>query len=531
MSLSQLCEMPGKVETIYKQLPYMAEPLPLYRKLCAHKKHSILLESSEIASKINLKSLMIVDAALRFECNKHTVICTALNNNGLPVLSLIAEFCTAASCNLYENRLELTFPVPPTDLDEENRLQVQSVFDTLRATINTLTPLREHPDAVFLGGVFAYDLMANFEPLPDVKDSSNTCPDFVFYLAETLVIIDHQLQKTELIGSVFSGKDVAEQYFRVSKQVESLTNLLDSWQPELWTAPSIPRDSVSVDKDDADFRRDVTQLKEHILFGDVFQVVPSRTFSLPCPCPHLAYQKLKKNNPSPYMFFFSDEDFCIFGASPESALKYHHADNQLEIYPIAGTRPRGFAADGSIDHDLDSRLELELRLDEKEKSEHIMLVDLARNDLARVCTSGTRHVKYLMQVDRYSQVMHLVSMVTGQLRRDLDALHAYQACMNMGTLVGAPKVKAAELIRKVEKQRRGSYGGAVGYLNGKGDFDTCIVIRSAFVRNAIAHIQAGAGVVYDSQPQAEADETRSKAQAVIHTILSAHPIRENQNEH
>ena len=155
-----------------------------------------------------------------------------------------------------------------------------------------------------------------------------------------------------------------------------------------------------------------------------------------------------------------------------------------------------------------------------------MLVDLARNDLARVCVPGSRYVKHLMQVDRYSQVMHLVSKVVGHLRSDLDALHAYQACMNMGTLMGAPKVKAAELIRRVEHTRRGSYGGAIGYLNGKGDFDTCIVIRAAFVQGGIAHVQAGAGIVYDSRPQAEADETRGKAQAVIRAILMAHQARE-----
>ncbi|HAD47980.1 MAG TPA: anthranilate synthase component I, partial [Idiomarina sp.] len=194
-----------------------------------------------------------------------------------------------------------------------------------------------------------------------------------------------------------------------------------------------------------------------------------------------AYQQLKINNPSPYMFFMSHPDFCLFGASPESALKYEQQTNQVELYPIAGTRPRGRNPDGSINLDIDGRLELELRLDQKELSEHLMLVDLARNDLARICQPGSRYVADLLKVDRYSQVMHLVSRVVGQLRNDCDALHAYRACMNMGTLTGAPKVSAASLIRQVEQQGRGSYGGAVGYLAGNGDMDTCIVIRSAFV--------------------------------------------------
>ena len=275
---------------------------------------------------------------------------------------------------------------------------------------------------------------------------------------------------------------------------------------------------VAVNISDESYKAKIIELKEHIIAGDIFQVVPSRCFSLPCPNSLSAYRKLKQTNPSPYMFYFNGPDFTLFGASPESALKYEALTNQVEIYPIAGTRKRGKKENGEIDQDLDGRIELELRLDEKELSEHLMLVDLARNDVARISKSGTRKVAELLKVDRYSHVMHLVSRVTGQLREPLDALHAYQACMNMGTLTGAPKVRAAQLIREVEGQRRGSYGGAVGYINSNGDMDTCIVIRSAYVKNGIAHIQAGAGVVFDSDPQAEADETRQKAQAVISAI-------------
>jgi len=174
----------------------------------------------------------------------------------------------------------------------------------------------------------------------------------------------------------------------------------------------------------------------------------------------------------------------------------------VELYPIAGTRPRGRTANGQLDTELDNRLELELRLDQKETAEHIMLVDLARNDLAKIATPGSRHVANLMTIDRYAHVMHLVSRVTAQLAADLDALDAYRACMNMGTLVGAPKLSAARLLRQLEQQRRGSYGGALGYLNGAGDMDTCIVIRSAFVQHGYAIVQAGAGIVHASQPSA-----------------------------
>ena len=192
------------------------------------------------------------------------------------------------------------------------------------------------------------------------------------------------------------------------------------------------------------------------------------------------------------------------------------------MYPIAGTRGRALRPDGTIDQDMDSRLELELRQDKKENAEHLMLVDLARNDIARISESGTRYVKDLLNVDRYSHVMHLVSRVVGTLRKDLDAIHAYQACMNMGTLTGAPKIMASSLIRQTEKTRRGSYGGAIGFLSGDGSMDTCIVIRSAFVKDGKAYVQAGCGVVYDSKPIDEANETRKKAAAVLNAIALSH---------
>jgi anthranilate synthase component 1 len=526
MSLAQLTEQAGKVETLVIEGEYIADPLHAFQYLCGDKPHSLLLESAEIDSKDNLKSLLLIDAALKLECHGHIVVCRALSDNGKAVLPMFVEHCPVNIVEQYDQvagHLSLTFAEPDPELDEDSRLKAPSIFDALRLLIDKVIAIRKHPHAIFLAGAFAYDLLANFEKLPEVEDSNNTCPDFVFYLAETLLIIDHQTRQTEIIGSVFSGADVGNNYFAISQRLEQINHKIQTIKgiPDKGFV-AVQASELTVSKSDAVYKQDVENLKEHILAGDIFQVVPSRTFSLPCPDPHASYRALKLQNPSPYMFFLQDEDFCMFGASPESALKYSKDSNQVEIYPIAGTRPRGKRADGSIDLDLDSRLELNLREDEKEKAEHIMLVDLARNDVAKVSKPGTRHLKELLKVDRYSHVMHLVSRVVGQLRDDLDALHAYQACMNMGTLVGAPKVSAASLIRDVEKQRRGSYGGAVGYLNSQGDMDTCIVIRSAFVKNQQAYIQAGAGVVFDSDPQAEADETRAKAQAVISAILSAH---------
>ena len=564
MSLAELGISPGKVETIEQVGHYVDDPLAAFAHLCGNKNNALLLESAEIDSKDDLQSLLMVDAALRMECRGNRVEVKALTGNGASVLPLFVDHAPDGLHIKERTDTSITLICDDADgeLDEDSRLKAASVMDALRIVINKITPIRQHPHAVFLGGVFAYDMLAGFEKLPDVAEGENDCPDFVFYLAETLITVDHQTRETHLIGSVFSGQDVAQQYFAIAQRLEAIHQQLHDMpaepvlvgantakiadveseaQSEAQSGQSLVSDSensnetengqslssfdpsveVSVDLSDEQFCNHVLDLKQHILAGDIFQVVPSRTFSLPCPSPLLAYAKLKESNPSPYMFYMQDAAFSIFGASPESALKYERESNQVEIYPIAGTRPRGKRPDGSIDRDLDSRIELNLREDTKEKSEHIMLVDLARNDVAKVSRPGTRYVKDLLKVDRYSHVMHLVSRVVGQLRDDLDPLHAYQACMNMGTLVGAPKVSAATLIREVEKKRRGSYGGAVGYLNGQGDMDTCIVIRSAFVKNGTAYIQAGAGVVYDSVPQAEADETRAKAQAVIGAVKAA----------
>ena len=547
MRLAELGISPGKVETIEQVGHYIDNPLAAFAHLCGNKSNALLLESAEIDSKDDLQSLLMVDAALRMECRGNRVEVKALTGNGASVLPLFA--CHAPEGLHVTERTDTSVTLfcddADSELDEDSRLKAASVMDALRIVINKVTPIRQHPHAVFLGGVFAYDMLAGFEKLPDVAEGENDCPDFVFYLAETLITVDHQTRETHLIGSVFSGDEVAQQYFAIAQRLEAIHQQLHDMpaQPVLVNKNAASQSAqsgqtlsatasvqngqtlssldASVDISDEQFCTHVLDLKQHILAGDIFQVVPSRTFSLPCPSPLLAYAKLKESNPSPYMFYMQDAAFSIFGASPESALKYESESNQVEIYPIAGTRPRGKRPDGTIDRDLDSRIELNLREDTKEKSEHIMLVDLARNDVAKVSRPGTRYVKDLLKVDRYSHVMHLVSRVVGQLRDDLDALHAYQACMNMGTLVGAPKVSAATLIREVEQKRRGSYGGAVGYLNGQGDMDTCIVIRSAFVKNGTAYIQAGAGVVYDSVPQAEADETRAKAQAVIGAVKAA----------
>mgnify|MGYP000317682939 CR=1 FL=1 len=529
--------------TLTDDANYQSDPLSVYQLLCHNKENNLLLESAEIDQKHLLKSLLLVDAALKIVCNGNTVIFSALTLNGQVALQFAAnQLLPYAKLTLSDNKQVLTaiFSDIPTELDEKARLMAVNPFESLRL-FKRIKNSNNHHFAIFLGGAFAFDMISISESLPEVPDGENTCPDFVYYLAETVVVIDHEEQSTEIIANIFSSTSCEDEKTEQEQEIQKKSTERITEIKQLLSNNITPEDIasltktnlantddsqvVSVDISDEEFCQNVEQLKENIRAGDIFQVVPSRTFSLPCLDSLAAYQALKISNPSPYMFYLKDSDFCMFGASPESAIKYQQdspeGKRQVEIYPIAGTRPRGFNKNGSISLDLDSRIELELRQDKKESAEHIMLVDLARNDIARVCKAGTRHVADLLKVDRYSHVMHLVSRVCGTLLEELDALHAYQACMNMGTLSGAPKVKATSLIREIEGKRRGSYGGAVGYLTGDGEMDTCIVIRSAFVKDNIAHVQAGAGVVYDSIPQAEADETKQKAQAVINAVLSS----------
>jgi anthranilate synthase component 1 len=513
----------GSVTTLSETVKYQTDPLAIFHQLSQNSDNNLLLESAEIDKKHQLKSLLLTDAALKITCHGNLVTFEALTNNGQSALEFAQQHLAEhASLSVKDKTLSAIFPELTQQLDEKSRLLAINPFQSLRL-FNKLKNSNNHPFAIFLGGVFAFDMMSMTEQLPTVSQGDNTCPDFVYYLAETVVVIDHEAQSTEVIGNIFSGEAANNNLVTIRQRLADIKSIL----AQQYIAQERPDDKpfekneVISDISDQQFCDTVNQLKENIRAGDIFQVVPSRTFSLKCSNTLNAYKALKQSNPSPYMFYLKDSEFCIFGASPESALKYQHKNRQVEIYPIAGTRPRGLNKDGSISLDLDSRIELELRLDKKELAEHTMLVDLARNDIARVSQAGTRYVADLLKVDRYSHVMHLVSRVCGTLALDLDALHAYQACMNMGTLSGAPKVKATQLIREVEGKRRGSYGGAVGYLTGDGEMDTCIVIRSAFVKHGIAHVQAGAGVVYDSDPQSEANETKQKAQAVINAIQHA----------
>lgn len=534
----------GQIFPISVAAQYQADPVAVLQRLSASEGEHILLESAEIDSRQNLKSLLMIDASLKLVCHGQRVTIAALTANGRCLLAFLAEQLSAYEIERSAESLVLEFHPPAENLTEQQRLAAVANTQPLRVLQQQLAALHEHPFAIFLAGVFAYDLLATFEQLPEVAEGANDCPDYQFYLAETLLIINHETEQTELLGILACGEPeqqdaAAQETLNLEQRHQQLCQRLGELMSRMQNpisdiaAASMKTAAPAVIKPKLDFttiasapsretfKTIVQDMKQHIAAGDIFQVVPSRTFSLPCTNALASYAELKKSNPSPYMFYLRTKEFELFGASPESALKFTAANRQVELYPIAGTRSRARDANGAILADQDSRIELALRQDKKEMAEHMMLVDLARNDLARIARTGSRYVADLLKVDRYSHVMHLVSRVVATLRDDLDALDAYRACMNMGTLVGAPKISAASLIRQAEGCRRGSYGGAVGYLNGAGDMDNCIVIRSAYVKNGTAVVQAGAGVVFDSDDDAEVQETEQKAGAVLHAILCA----------
>lgn len=494
--------------------------------------NTVLLESADIASKQHLTTIAVLAASAQITCMGDTVTLKALDTtDGPQALKAVAQYLSSAVTRQSDSELVLHLPSVAEDSAEEHaRLRERSTMEPLRILTDQVVA---HPHLPLVAGAVAFDYLGTYESLPSVADGANTCPDYLFFNARIILVVDHPTGSCQLVGASLDAAQLSAQMDALEAAINELPTPAASVQqaasPEAQAtaATSAPaqaaEDTVTAypTMSDADFCELVAKMQQHIAIGDAYQVVPSRGFVIDCPQPLQTYRYLHDADPSPYMFYIATDDFELFGASPESSLLHSAKTGQVAIRPIAGTRPRGFAPDGSIDHELDIRLELELRSDAKEVAEHVMLVDLARNDVARISAPGTRKVTQLLRVDRYSRVMHLVSEVTGQLASDLHPLDAFRASMTMGTLTGAPKLRAAELIRQYEGTRRGSYGGAVGYLRGDGELDTCIVIRSAFARGGKAIVQAGAGVVSDSVPQREADETAHKASNVLRAIAAA----------
>ena len=357
-----------------------------------------------------------------------------------------------------------------------------------------------------LVGYLGYDAVRLFEHLPSRHPPADL-PEASFSFYGALVAFDHAQQRILLIAHAQPGS--AKAYADAQASLDELQGMLLA--PRRMTETHSGFEGAGSLEDEEGFRRSVAEAKEFIVAGDIFQVVLSRRRVLPCPVhPFAVYRALRMVNPSPYMYFLKEGETAIAGASPEMLVRVQ--SSKVETRPIAGTRPRGASLRD------DQILAKELLADEKERAEHVMLVDLSRNDLGRVCRFGSVRVPELMNVERYSHVAHIVSSVVGDLAPGKDALDALVATFPAGTLTGAPKIRAMQIIDDLEPAGRGLYGGALGYLDMSGNLDFCIAIRTVVMQSGFATVQAGAGIVADSDPGAEARETEAKAGAMFEAL-------------
>jgi anthranilate synthase component 1 len=365
-------------------------------------------------------------------------------------------------------------------------------------------------------GYLSYEGVRYFERLPCPVQDPQGFPESILMLADTLLVFDHVTHKIKVVSHAHLDGDVDTAYQEATCKIDDLVNRLEKpVHPEVHKDhPAPDKSKLSSNFSQAEFEAVVSQAKEYIYAGDVIQAVLSQRLSRRTYAdPFAIYRALRSINPSPYMYYLHLGDFYIAGASPELLVRVE--DGIASTHPIAGTRRR------SKDATEDLALEEELRHDEKERAEHTMLVDLGRNDIGRISEPGTVEVTQFMDVERYSHVMHLVSHVQGKLRTGLSQFDALRSCFPAGTVSGAPKIRAMEIIAELEKEKRGPYAGAVGYFDFSGNLDTAITIRTILIKNNIAYIQAGAGIVADSVPEREYKESLNKAQALLTAIDQA----------
>ena len=363
-------------------------------------------------------------------------------------------------------------------------------------------------------GMFGYDLARSAEPTIGEPNPDDTgMPELAVMVTDVLLAFDHLRHEVTVLANVVAEGQVERAYEEAAAAIADVRERLRGPVPQAAASRREPPEFASNLGADG-YAAAVERAKEYIRAGDIYQVVPSQRWSADCPVDAFSiYRGLRAINPSPYMYFLDFEDFEIAGASPETLVTV--TGRTVRQRPIAGTRPRA----DSVEQDLQQAREL--LADPKERAEHVMLVDLGRNDLGRVCEYGSVTVDELMAVETYSHVMHIVSQVTGTLRDGVTPMDALRASLPVGTLSGAPKIRAMQIIDELEPVGRGPYGGGVGYLSYTGDLDTCIYIRSALVKDGRVHIQAGGGIVADSEPGYEVRETEAKAGAVMEAIRLA----------
>jgi anthranilate synthase component 1 len=477
----ELAGGPANLIPVYREFAADLEtPVSVYLKLLSEEGPSFLLESVEGGEQVGRYSFVGVNPRGMVALNGRTITTTtAVGTESRPL--------------------------------EEG----EDILDVLKAEMGQYVPADLPGLPRFSGGAvgyLGYDVVRFFEHLPETASAELEMADAIFMLADTLVVFDHARHRLLLLANAFVNGDVEKAYVDAIQRIERIGEKL------LRPLPAIPQQrwgarrssAVQANMSQERYEEIVREAKEHIAAGNIFQVVLSQRFSRHTSAhPFAVYRALRMLNPSPYMFYFDfgDEDLQVIGASPEMHVRLE--DGVASVRPIAGTRRRG----ASVAEDV--QLEIDLLADPKERAEHVMLVDLGRNDIGRVCEYGTVQVRDLMKIERYSHVMHIVSQVEGKVRPGMDAFDLMRATFPAGTVSGAPKVRAMEIIEELEGQRRGPYAGAVGYFSYDGSMDTCITIRTMFVKEDELFVQAGAGIVADSDPASEYQECVNKARALM----------------
>lgn len=480
----------GEAQVVIRRLVSDLEtPVSAYFKLAGRRKNAFLLESVEGGEKLGRYSIIGIRPDAIWRCR-----------NG------VTEINRRAAADSNDYRPDRAHPIE----------SLKSFIDESRIELPPDAP----PMSAGIFGFFGYDMVRHIECLPSLLENALEIPDAVFMRPTLIAVFDNIRQEISLVSTVRPEGGVSAQaaldraYERIEEAVNDLSSPL-----------AVPREPARrVDVKDIDvpvsnmpreeYLRMVNKAKEFIAAGDIFQVVLSQRFHAPFPrAPFELYRALRRLNPSPFLFFLEFDGFALVGSSPEILVRVR--GQEVTIRPIAGTRRRGDTPEEDL------RLEDELLGDPKERAEHLMLLDLGRNDVGRSAEIGTVRVTENFVVERYSHVMHIISNVTGKLRKGLHPVDAVAGGFPAGTVTGAPKIRAMEIIDKLERHARGAYGGAIGYFSASGDVDTCIALRTALVKDGQMHVQAGAGIVADSVPSSEYEECRNKARALFAAALAA----------
>jgi anthranilate synthase component I len=468
----------------YKVIPICEEiyadiitPITMLRKLAQQSRQYFLLESIEGGERWGRYSFLGFDPVVHITCKNHIV--------------------TVKS-------------------GETKTIRTESPTDVIRDILSNYKSPKFPYMPPFTGGFvgyFSYEMIGYAEPVLKLKNSDFQDVDLMLF--DKVIAYDHLKQKISVVVNM-KANEGEQGYQKAGEEIEQIIQIITDSSP----LPALKADDASeffcnVTKEQ--YCRIVEKTKEYIRNGDIFQAVISRRFETPYHASLLnTYRVLRTTNPSPYLFFIENGEVQLAGTSPETLIKL--ADGKLSTFPVAGSRPRGATRDE------DKALECELLADEKELSEHNMLVDLARNDVGRIAEFSSVKVEAYQIIHRYSKIMHIVSIVSGTIRQDKDACDAIEAMLPAGTLSGAPKIRACQIIEELEPQARGIYGGAVGYLDFSGNMDMCIAIRMAVKKDGRVFVQAGGGIVADSVPETEYEESANKAMAVIQAIQTASEV-------